>query len=105
MLTELYNAQRIKEMVDVNVANVKVIVQLKKKEKKKQKKKRKNKESEEKEKRKQFSLFDKYYDKNKMNRVTRMRDLKLNDSIKLLLYIVLLHLLLSVIVYGYLCTG
>lgn len=103
MLTELYNAQRIKEMVDVNVANVKVIVQLKKKKKKQ--KKRKNKESEEKEKRKQFSLFDKYYDKNKMNRVTRMRDLKLNDSIKLLLYIVLLHLLLSVIVYGYLCTG
>lgn len=35
MLTELYNAQRIKEMVDVNVANVKVIVQFKKKKKKK----------------------------------------------------------------------
>lgn len=103
MLTELYNAQRIKEMVDVNVANVKVIVQLKKKKQKQ--KKRKNKESEEKEKRKQFSLFDKYYDKNKMNRVTRMRDLKLNDSIKLFLYIVLLHLLILVIVYGYLCIG
>lgn len=39
MLTELYNAQRIKEMVDVNVANVKVIVQLKKKKKKNKKKK------------------------------------------------------------------
>lgn len=88
-------------MVDVNVANVKVIVQLKKKKKEK----KKNEGSEEKEKRKQFPLFDKYYDKNKMNRVTRMRDLKLNDSIKLFLYIVLLHSLISVIVYGYLYIG